>query len=66
MRSGKLTRVDYYTVCLHALDKYLASIDRGENVAMTRESVSETRQVMEAMRNNAISDGYAGQVEHFD
>ena len=60
MRSGKLTRVDYFTVCLHALDKYLASIDRGENVAMTRESV------MEAMRNNAISDGYAAQAEHFD
>lgn len=54
--SKRLRKSDYFTVCLHALDVYLGRLDQGLNLALTRESVSETRQVMEAMRNNALMD----------
>jgi len=54
--SKRLRKSDYFTVCLHALDVYLGRLDQGLNLALTRESVSETRQVLEAMRNNALMD----------
>lgn len=54
--SKRLRKSDYFTVCLHALDVYNARLDQGLNLALTRESVSETRQVLEAMRNNALLD----------
>jgi len=56
--STNYTRSDYYTVCLHALDMYLARIDRNDNVALTRDAVSSTRLVMEALRDNAIKDEF--------
>jgi hypothetical protein len=64
----RLRKSDYYTVCLHALDIYLGRLDQGLNLALTRESVSETRQVMEAMRNNALLDEHMEMhpVEDFD
>jgi hypothetical protein len=66
--SRRLRKSDYYTVCLHALDVYLGRLDQGFNLALTRESVSETRQVLEAMRNNALLDEERElhQVEDFD
>lgn len=66
--SKRLRKSDYFTVCLHALDIYLERLDQGLNLALTRENVSETRQVMEAMRNNALRDEVMElhQVEEFD
>ena len=54
--SKRLRKSDYFTVCLHTLDLYLSRLDQGLNLALTRESVSETRQVLEAMRNKALMD----------
>ena len=66
--SKRLRKSDYFTVCLHALDLYLARLDQGLNLALTRESVSATRQVIEAMRNNALQDEVMElhRVEDFD